>query len=198
MIFKLLRSDIEVDDHVFNGIYPPKISELAERHWTPVHVAKLASAYLVRHPNDRVLDIGAGAGKFCLVGAACTKGIFYGVEQRKPLVQISSDLARKYNITNVKFIHANIDQISFTDYDAFYFYNSFYENLDTSCPIDDSVIPNIDLYHTYTNYLRQELKKAPIGTRVVTYWSGWDEIPDSFEMVDTACGGFLNFWRKRI
>lgn len=196
MVFKLLRSDADVDDQAFNGLYPPSIRELADRHWTPVDVAKMASKYLVESSDDKVLDIGAGAGKFCLVGASCTKGMFYGVEQRASLVQISNNLAQKHNIENVEFIHANIDQICFSDYNAFYFYNSFYENLDTLFPIDNIVLPDKERYYAYTNYLRNQLRKMPVGTRVVTYWSGWDEIPTSFDLEFTAYGGFLNFWRK--
>lgn len=196
MIFKALRSDIKVDDNSFNDLYPTSIKELADRHWTPVDVAKMAANYLVQHPNDKILDIGAGAGKFCLVGAACTKGMFYGVEQRESLVDISNDIAQKHQIDNVKFIHANIDQICFSDYDAFYFYNSFYENMDTSSPIDQTILPNQELYYSYTEYLRTQLRLLPIGTRIVSYWSGWDEIPTSFDLDQTACSGLLNFWKK--
>ncbi|AIM36864.1 SAM-dependent methyltransferase [Sphingobacterium sp. ML3W] len=198
MIFKALRSDANVDDSTFNDLYPPDIKELAQRHWTPVDVAKMAANYLVQHPNDKVLDIGAGAGKFCLVGAACTEGMFYGVEQRESLVEISNEIAQKHQIDNVEFIHANIDQISFSDYDSFYFYNSFYENMDTSSPIDHSILPDQELYYSYTEYLRKQLKQMPVGTRIVSYWSGWEEIPTSFDLDKTACSGLLNFWRKII
>ncbi|MBB1645438.1 MULTISPECIES: methyltransferase domain-containing protein [Sphingobacterium] len=196
MIFKLLRSGISIDDSRFNEIYPPHIKELAGRHWTPVDVAEMAARYLVEQSGDRVLDIGAGAGKFCLVGASCTSGMFYGVEQRESLVEISNNLASKHNIQNVEFIHANIDQISFTDFDAFYFYNSFFENLDTSCPIDNKILPSTKLYDRYTSYLWDQLRRTPAGTRVVSYYSGWDEIPESFDLEYTAFGGYLNFWRK--
>ncbi|WP_286895194.1 MULTISPECIES: methyltransferase domain-containing protein [Sphingobacterium] len=121
MIFKALRSNMDVDDSVFDDIYPSKIKQLAERHWTPVHVAKMAAEYLVESPMDKVLDIGAGAGKFCLVGASCTQGMFYGVEQRESLVELSNGLAEKHQVHNVAFIHGNIDEICFSDYDAFYF-----------------------------------------------------------------------------
>lgn len=196
MIFKALRSDIDVDDSTFDNLYPSKIKMLAQQHWTPVHVAKMAANYLVQHPKDKILDIGAGAGKFCLVGAACTEGIFYGVEQRESLVDISNGIAQKHQIENVEFIHANIDQISFSDYDAFYFYNSFYENMDTTCPIDHSILLSKERYYSYTEYLRQQLKQLPIGTRIVSYWSGWEEIPTSFDLEHTACRGLLNFWKK--
>jgi len=198
MIFKALKANEEVDDRSFNALYPPNIRRLAQHHWTPVEVAKMAAEYLVESPRQKVLDIGAGAGKFCLVGATCTSGMFYGVEQRESLVDISNKLAKKHNIQNVEFIHANIKQISFSDYDSFYFYNSFYENIDTSCPIDDSVPQHTELYHSYTEYLRNELGKLPVGTRIVSYWSGWEEIPDSFDLEYTACDGFLNFLRKVV
>ena len=196
MIFKLLRSGISIDDSRFNELYPSHIKKLAERHWTPVAVAEMAAQYLVEKTGDRILDIGAGAGKFCLIGASCTNGMFYGVEQRKSLVELSSTLAKKHMIQNVEFIHANIDQISFANYDAFYFYNSFFENLDTSCPIDHSILPSKERYDFYTSYLWDQLRSTPAGTRVVSYYSGWDEIPESFDLEYTAFGGFLNFWRK--
>lgn len=76
MIFKQLRQNVDVKDSVFNELYPEHIKAVAERHWTPVAVARMAAAYLAEEPGVKVLDIGAGAGKFCLVGAASTNGFF--------------------------------------------------------------------------------------------------------------------------
>lgn len=196
MIFQQIRHNIEIKDAVFNEIYPKKIKIVAERHWTPVAVAKMAAKYLVEKPGTKVLDIGSGAGKFCLVGAAATEGFFYGVEQRFSLTQISKKIAVRNNITNVEFITSNIDKINFSEYEAFYFFNSFFENIDTSNPIDNTILPNCDLYHAYSDYVREQLNKTPVGTRLVTYWSKWDEIPTNFEFVDSACNGFLIFWKK--
>lgn len=196
MIFKKLASNIDVDDNTFNKLYPYRIKELSARHWTPVAVAKMAADYLVEKPDSKVLDIGSGVGKFCLVGAATTKGRFYGVEQRESLTKLSRKIADKYNIKNVEFINSNIDEISFLDYEAFYFFNSFYENIDTSCSIDDAMFPDKDLYYAYSDYVKKQLDKTPVGTRLVTYWSNWDEIPCNFDLIETACNGFLNFWRK--
>ncbi|WP_270089082.1 methyltransferase domain-containing protein [Sphingobacterium sp. SYP-B4668] len=196
MIFKALRLNIDVRDSIFNELYPLHIQKLAQRHWTPVAVAKMAAQYLAEEPYKKVLDIGAGAGKFCLVGASCTDGIFYGVEQREALTKLSTDIAERHRIENVEFIHANIDQIDFSDYDAFYFYNSFYENIDTSCPIDELIPAHKDLFYSYTDYVKSQLEQTPVGTRVVTYWSGEDEIPGSFHLDATAYHGLLNFWRK--
>lgn len=196
MIFKALKKNIEIEDSVFNTLYSTRIRRLAERHWTPVAIARIAADYLVDKPNKKVLDIGAGVGKFCLVGAASTKGIFYGVEQRASLIKLSKKIAEKHNVENVEFIHSNITDISFSDYDAFYFYNSFFENVDTSCPIDKIVVPENELFLTYSNYVRDQLAKAPKYTRLVTYWSTWEEIPESFNLEHSELNGVLNFWRK--
>jgi hypothetical protein len=196
MIFEQLKLNIDVKDSTFNELYPNHIKELANRHWTPIAVARMAAEYLAEEPNSKILDIGAGAGKFCLVGAASTKGMFFGVEQRASLTKISKKIADRHKITNVEFIHSNINEISFSDYDAFYFFNSFYENIDTSCLIDDTVLPDRDLYYDYSEYVKEQLDKTPVGTRLATYWSKWDEIPSSFDLAGTACNGLLNFWKK--
>jgi len=196
MIFKLLKLNIDVADAPFNELYPRRIKRLAARHWTPVAVAKFAAEYLVDKPNKRVLDIGSGAGKFCLVGAASTKGRFYGVEQRASLIKLSKKIANQYDVANVEFIHSNINEISFSDYEAFYFYNSFYENIDSSCPIDKAILPERELFYSYSKYVKEQLERTPIGTRLVTYWSNGEEIPDSFEQEYAAGGGLLIFWKK--
>lgn len=198
MIFKKLQLNIDVGDQLFNTIYPLRIKRHSIRHWTPVEVAKLAADYLVDRPGKKILDIGSGAGKFCLVGAASTKGRFYGVEQREGLVKLSQELARIHDMDNVDFIHSNITQISFADYDAFYFYNPFYENIDSSLSIDNKIATDEKLYFIYSEYVEDQLKRTPVGTRLVTYWSTFIEIPEGFDLEFTAYNGKLNFWIKKF
>lgn len=198
MIFKKLQLNIDVGDQLFNTIYPLRIKRHSILHWTPVEVAKLAADYLVDRPGKKVLDIGSGAGKFCLVGAASTKGRFYGVEQREGLVKLSQELARIHDMDNVDFIHSNITQISFADYDAFYFYNPFYENIDSSLSIDNKITTDEKLYFIYSEYVEDQLKRTPVGTRLVTYWSTFIEIPEGFDLEFTAYNGKLNFWIKKF
>src|SRR5690606_24666901 len=198
MIFKNLQLNIDVEDHLFNTLYPSRIKKLSVRHWTPVEVAKLAADYLVDKPKCKVLDIGSGAGKFCLVGAASTKGSFYGVEQRIELVKLSQKIAETYHINNVEFFHSNITEISFSDYDAFYFYNPFYENIDSSLLIDNKIVLDEKLYFTYSQYVENQLKQTPVGTRLVTYWSMWLVRPEGFDRELTAYNGKVNFWIKKF
>lgn len=196
MIFELLKLNIDVTDDDFNAIYPEKIRILSKKHWTPVSVAKLASDFLVDKPGTRVLDIGSGAGKFCMIGATNTKGQFTGVEQRLELIQISRELSDSYNIHNVKFLHANITSTAFNEYDAFYFYNSFYENIDLVNKIDGTVRLNIHLYHLYSMYIVEQFAFLPLGARLVTFCSPSAIIPRTFRLMDSLKGGLLKFWEK--
>ena len=59
-----------IEDEKFDQIYPARIRKLSPLQWTPVRVAAEAAKLLVTVPGTRVLDIGCGPGKFCLVGAA--------------------------------------------------------------------------------------------------------------------------------
>ena len=83
MIFEYLKLKLDVSNEAFDALYPPGIIALANRHWTPVAVARMAAQYLVSRPGEKILDIGSGVGKFCFVGAASTEGHFTGVEQRE-------------------------------------------------------------------------------------------------------------------
>jgi SAM-dependent methyltransferase len=189
-----LKPDISDDD--FDAIFPERIRELATTHWTPVAVAKLAADYLVDVPGTRVLDIGSGAGKFCVIGAVHTKGHFTGVEQRQELVDVANEIAAVYWLPNVSFLRKNIMSIVFGDYDAFYFYNSFHENVDVINKIDDTQTLSDELYHSYSTYVCAQLTLLPIGTRVVTYHSPLDIIPGNYRLQHTLLGGALRFWER--
>jgi tRNA G46 methylase TrmB len=76
-------------DILFNSLYPDSIQSLAQKHWTPLDVAKKAADFLAVSHEVKILDIGSGSGKFCLTAAYHHPDInFYGVEQRKNLVTL--------------------------------------------------------------------------------------------------------------
>lgn len=156
----------------------------------------MASEFLAERPGAKVLDIGSGAGKFCLIGAVNTKGHFTGVEQRQELVELSQRLSDYYYIRNARFIHANIISVDFSAYDAFYFYNSFYENLKPGERIDDAVALGRDLYHLYSLHIVEQLACCRPGTRLVTYCSPTTIVPRGFKLQDSLHGGLLKFWEK--
>jgi SAM-dependent methyltransferase len=185
------------DDLNFNALYPLPIRSVAEKHWTPIEVAMKSAAFLAVSPEEKVLDIGSGSGKFCLTAAHFHPRInFYGIEQRPDLVNVCNNLKERLKLTNVSFICDNIINQEFKNYDHFYFYNSFYENIEGTQKIDYNVAYSERLYDAYNRYLYRQLKKKPSGTRLVTYHSFGSEIPKEYEVVQTAYEDYLKFWIK--
>ena len=192
----LLEYIYALADDRFDLIYPPEIRKLSPVHWTPVMVARKAADFLVREPGTRVLDIGCGSGKFCIVGALTTAGQFTGVEQRKRLSDLARTTIEQSNIPNAEIIHGNIAQITFSNFDAFYLFNPFEENLKTMLKIDASVSLSSDLYEKYTEYVARQLAIAPLGTRLVTYCGSSEEVPLGYECLESSLDYGLKFWEK--
>jgi SAM-dependent methyltransferase len=183
-----------ISDKEFDHNFPHHIERLAHRHWAPATIAKRAARFLVSKPGTRVLDIGSGAGKFCIIGAACNDGMFVGVEQRKNLCLLAVKIGQRYKLNNVRFINANVTDIDFSNYDAFFFYNAFYENIEPDGAIDTSVKLDKSLFQIYTHQLTQKLLAMPQGTRLVTYWGEW--VPVGYELVYRNGNDSLRFWER--
>ena len=167
-------------DHQFNHLYPASIRSQAIRHWTPLAIAQQAATFLATAPGVKVLDIGSGTGKFCLSAAFFKPSIsLYGI-----------------GLTNVKCLHGNFTQLQLKDYDHFYFYNSFYENLAGTDKIDDTISYSASLYNYYNNYLFNRLEQMPAGTRLVTYHSLEYEVPPNYYVAESYADDLLKCWIK--
>lgn len=178
-------------------LYPPTIQRLARRHWTPLSVVEKAVQFLAPKEGVRILDIGSGVGKFCLAGAyyKCN-AFFFGVEQRKDLVEHARAAQKAIGLTNVSFIHQNFTRLDLKEYDHFYFYNSFYENIKGTPKIDHNIPFSETLYNYYNRCLFERLEEMPAGTRVVTRCSWEDRIPPSYSVVDSDFENMLKFHVK--
>lgn len=184
-------------DEQFNQLYPLSIQLLARKHWTPLGVARKVANFLAADNNVRILDIGSGVGKFCLSAAYYKpKAFYYGVEQRKNLIAYAETARETLHIENVSLIHGNFTQLDFKNYDHFYFYNSFYENLIGTDKIDDSIDYSGELFNYYNRYLYRQLAEKPGGTRLATFHSLEDEIPKSYHEVGSEFDNLLKFWIK--
>lgn len=198
MPLTFLSPDYYIDDNTFDSIFPAHIQELSRVHWTPLAVAKIAASFLASFEGVKIVDIGSGIGKFCLVGANYYPSAqFYGIEQRKDLVEYAAIAKEKHGVENVHFIHANLLHQSLEDYDNVYFYNSFCENLRSSASIDNTIALSPELYILYTAHLRKLLSNKPKGTRLVTFHSLNAEIPSSYEMVASYMERKLKMWIKK-
>jgi tRNA G46 methylase TrmB len=93
-------------DTEFNALYPLSIQALAKCHWTPLSIAQKVATFLAGEGNVRILDIGSGVGKFCLAAAFHTpNALYYGVEQRKSLIDLAEASRKSLQLENVQFIH---------------------------------------------------------------------------------------------
>ena len=184
-------------DEQFNQLYPLPIQNLSRRHWSPLKVSRRAAAFLTADNSLRVLDIGCGVGKFCLAAAHYEpRGFYFGVEQRKSLVEYAERAQDTLCVKNVSFIHGNFTQLDFHDYDHFYFYNSFFENLAGTDRIDESIDYSSELFNYYNRYLFNQLEQKPAGTRLATFHSLEDEIPPDYHVVGSEMDNMLKFWIK--
>jgi len=184
-------------DDQLNNIYPIPMQGLAQKHWTPLNVAKKTADFLAVEDNARILDIGSGIGKFCLAAAHYRpNAFFYGIEQRKSLINCAEIAKQKLGINNVSFTYGNFTALDFNNYDHFYFYNAFYENLAGTEKIDNSIDYSRELYNYYNRYLYKQLERKPEGTRLATFHSLEDEVPEDYHVVHSELDNLLKFWIK--
>ncbi|RFM29326.1 class I SAM-dependent methyltransferase [Chitinophaga silvisoli] len=185
-------------DDSFDQIYPQGMQQLSKRHWTPLQIATASAAFLAHKPGTRILDIGSGVGKFCLIGAHFhPDSYFYGIEQRKELYLYARNAKEVLKMDNADFICGNFTRFNAGQYDSFYFYNSFFEHLKPEDGIDQQIDYSPDLYDYYTCYLQDIMDQRVSGTRFVTYYSMGDEVPDSYQLVDASDDMLLKMWIKR-
>jgi len=194
-----LRERRGVYDFEFDRVYSEELQRVSAFFWTPVSVAVRAAELLVQGPSTRVLDVGSGAGKFCLVGAAATGASFTGVEHRERFVRAASASARALGLESVSFIHDNFDRVDVSAFDALYFFNPFEENIwYPHDQIDHSVELSEDRYLTDIARAERLLHRARAGTRVATYHGFGGVMPSSYrlELEERRHSGVLALWVK--
>lgn len=184
-------------DLQFNKLYEDPLTAQASMHWTPLHIARKAAAFLAAEDGKRIADIGSGGGKFCLAAAYYQPGCFFhGIEQRQNLVNAARIAQQTTKLQNVDFVHANIIETDLSAYDHFYFFNSFYEHVAEDHRIDSQLSYSKELYTAYNRYLFKQLNKKPVGTRLVTFHSTQHEIPPSYFEMSVSDDELLKCWIK--
>lgn len=189
------------EDVVFDGVYPAKIRLLSPRFWTLVVVARRAARLLRAAGARRVLDVGAGVGKFVLIAASEAAGLkFVGVEQRAHLVEMARSASHKLRIPNAHFHVADATTISWDGFDAFYFFNPFAENLYfENDRIDDHVELTKKRFVRDALGVERALRAAPLGSLALTYHGLSGRIPACYELetCEPAGSDWLRLWAKR-
>ncbi|MCE7058166.1 class I SAM-dependent methyltransferase [Algoriphagus sp. AGSA1] len=187
-----------ISDEWIDQLYPIKLQKLSGTHWTPVEVAKKAISFLTEGERLRVLDLGSGSGKFCLVAASlCKDAQLIGVEQQENLVHLSRKIAAGLQLENLTFVHSDLLDLDFSQYDSFYFFNAFEELINFKDRVDKSKELDEITHQTHIQLLRRKFEQTPPNTRIVTYCGECAEIPYSFALVRSSNKGKLKFWEKR-
>jgi SAM-dependent methyltransferase len=196
MLNDLIQPALFRKDATFDDLYPEHIQGLSKMHWTPVEIARKAGDFLAI-PDARVLDIGSGVGKFCITaGFFHPETTFHGIEQREELYKIAKIAKGEINLPNVNFIHGNLTGLDFKDFDHFYFYNAFYENIEPDSRIDYAVKTSFELYHRYSRLVYEMLDKKPQETRLVTFHSTDSQVPPGYQLVNNSYNSVLKMWIK--
>jgi SAM-dependent methyltransferase len=193
-IMPALRAGTVVADRAFDTVYPWEVRRHSSRHWTPVGVAVRAARFLARSPAARVLDVGAGPGKFCIVAAAVSGARVRGIERRAHLVDAARDAAHVLSV-DIDVVHGELDDVDGASFDAFYLFNPFAENLERGhFAIDDSVETNPARFNRDVTTCERMFAEARMGTRVATFCGFGGVMPERWQCVS---GGPLSLWEKR-
>jgi len=180
----------------FSNLLPAYLRKASRLYFTPIHIAQIASQWLTEGGKKHVLDIGAGVGKFCITGASHSDSFFYGVEYRTSLANLANGLINHFDIKNASVHKGNITDVDFNNFNSFYLFNPFYENLIPSMRLNDEVELAGAAYSYYLKETEIKLDNSATGTRLVTYHGNNFEVPESFKKIKETPDGFLKLWIK--
>lgn len=193
-----LRTGQRVRDTVFDEVYPADVRRVSPRFWTPIEVIVTADRWLGAAGAQSLLDVGSGAGKFCIVSNLASGRKTAGVEQRAQLLETARAAAAHYGAT-VDFKHGTLEVIDPRAYDAFYLFNPFGENLYHPEEQFDAEPELSALRYLHDlSIVEHWLDEAPQGTCFVTYHGFGGRIPDSYQLLKALPKGSdqLRLWRK--
>ncbi len=183
-------------DRAFDRLLPEHLRQLSHKHWTPVDIAIRATALLSPASGTRILDVGSGVGKLCVVGAMSASGLWCGVEQHEPLVHAARMLASTLGVAErTTFLHGDALAVDWHAFDAIYLYNPF-EN-----PLSDvDPRPQVTDVRTQVADVERRLATLRDRVRVVTLHGFGGAMPPSYELLYheriSAVGLNLALWMQ--
>jgi SAM-dependent methyltransferase len=192
-----LRARSALDDAAFDALYPDAVRRLSIVHWTPVAVALRAAALLAPIAGMRVLDVGAGAGKLCCLGAVVHAGTWHGIERDPALVAVAAEIARDLEVDHcTRFCAGDALTTGWRGYDGVYLYNPFESQRFGG---GFARAAGGAGYAEQVAAAEARLAELEPGTRVVTFHGFGGEIPPDFALaeLEEIEGGELALWIKR-
>ncbi|MGZ3449451.1 MAG: methyltransferase domain-containing protein [Polyangiales bacterium] len=172
-----------MDDRSLDALYPAAIREAAERSWTKVPVARRAAEAFVEQGATRVLDVGAGCGKFCIAAAmSCRSLELVGWERDPHLVEIATSVAATLGVPNARFVAGDASRVSWGEFEGIYLFR----------PFDDEELEEIQR-------IERSLEEARLGMVVVTFNRFGGRVPIGWELAreERVDWTWLRTWVKR-
>lgn len=195
-----IRMRSPVSDILFDRFLPSAARSVSAMYWTPLAAAVVAARWFDEVGARTVLDIGSGAGKFCVAAALASKASFVGVEHRANLVDVARQLARQFRIADrASFLHEPFAADIAVGADAYYLYNPFGENLfERAEQLDASVELGDPRYLRDVAFAEDLLKRAAVGTHLVTYSGFGGLVPRTYAQVrvEWSLPSVLKMWKK--
>lgn len=187
-------------DRAFDRFYPDELRLVSAQYWTPLLVAMRAAEWMDELHVQTVVDIGSGAGKFCVAAALAGRCRFTGIEHRPRLVAAATELARVFQVDDrVAFLDGAIGEIPIPEADAYYLYNPFGENLfGYQDHLDEDVELGFDRYSRDIAAVRELFRRARVGTCVIIYNGFGGQIPLGYQEIrsDHDLPNPLVLWKK--
>jgi predicted RNA methylase len=199
-VAKALRTGRCPADRAFDRFLPDEMRVMSGHYWTPLVVAKRVAEWLDDLNVRTVVDIGSGAGKFCIAAALAGHCHFTGLEQRARLVASARTLAHLFGVDDrVSFVEGAFGAIATPVADAYYLYNPFGEyRVVSQDHLDKDVELRDKRYARDVSAVEHLLQRARFGTCVLTYNGFGGQVPASYQQlrVDRAMPNELRLWRK--
>ncbi len=196
-----IRRGDEVEDDAIDSWLSEPYRRVSRRFWTPVIVARTAALWMEEVSAARILDVGAGVGKFCVVAALASDLHVTGIEQRHRLAVEASSLARRFGVSHrCRVLSGTLSRIDLAAFDGVYAFNPFAENVYPHHErLDETVELSSRRLREDLGIVENGLERMAVGGALVTYHGFGGEIPDTFELVrDEPIGtAELRLWVKR-
>ncbi len=189
------------DDGAFDRFLPLELRDVSAQYWTPLRVVRQAAAWLREIQVRTVVDIGSGAGKFCVAASLLTRCRFVGLEKRASLVGAARELAGTFGVDDrVTFVTGDLGATSAPAGDAYYFFNPFGEYSFHSMRFAEprtTVTP--EAFARDVAAAAAFLSDAPPGTFALTLNGFGGRVPAGYVQLDVArrLPGTLRLWKKQ-
>lgn len=195
------RAGAVPSDRVFDKTLTRRLRAASPVHWTPLEVVARVARWIDEREIRTVVDIGSGAGKFCVAAALMTRSRYVGIEHRPWLVDAASRLAASMGVGDrVAFSCCALGDAPLPPADAYYLFNPFGENLFDG---EETLAADVDLglerYRRDVIATKAAFDAAPEGTFAIVYNGFGGRMPPRYGEVDVdrALPNVLRLWRKQ-